>query len=111
MSRLWALITRIFVTVFGHWDPPHWLRWIGQQGGRGGGWAWAHKVKAGLALVGLLAVSAGGTYGWRWWQSRPKPATVGFDVTEPSVTPIGDKVVPRPLSVVFAESVAPLKAV
>jgi uncharacterized protein YfaS (alpha-2-macroglobulin family) len=87
------------------------MRWCGRQGQRGGDWAWAHKVKAGFLLLALAGASTGGSYGWQWWQARPKPATVGLHIVEPALTPIGDKATPRPLSVMFAASVAPLKAV
>jgi uncharacterized protein YfaS (alpha-2-macroglobulin family) len=111
MKRIFAFLGRALVALLGHWDPPRWLRWLGGQGRRGGDWAWAHKVKAALLLVALTGVSAGGSYGWHWWKTRPKPATVDYHVTSPSLTAIGEKVTPHPLSVVFSASVAPLKAV
>jgi hypothetical protein len=111
MARFLAFLTRVLLAAFGRWEPPPWLRWLGRQGSRGGAWAWAHKAKTALLLAGLGVASAGAGYGWRWWQARPKPATVAMHVTEPGPTPIGEKTAPRPLSVRFAASGAPLRAV
>jgi len=111
MARIFAFVARALVIVLGRWAPPGWVRWLGRQARRGGAWGLAHKVKAGLLLVVVAGASVGGGYGWRWWKARPKPETVSFRVTAPEATPLTDKAVPRPLSVVFSASVAPLKAV
>jgi uncharacterized protein YfaS (alpha-2-macroglobulin family) len=111
MRRLLTILVRALAAAFGQWSPPPWLRWSGRQVGRGGDWAWGHKIKAVCLLVALTGASAGGSYGWHWWKTRPKPATVDVHVYEPGLTPIGEKTTPRPLRVEFSASVAPLKAV
>jgi uncharacterized protein YfaS (alpha-2-macroglobulin family) len=111
MRRLLASLSRVLVALLGRWDPPPWLRRCGREGQRGGRWARSHKVKAALLAVVVAGAGVGGTLGWRWWKARPKPATVGVRVTEPGLTPIGEKAMPRPLVVRFTASVAPLKAV
>lgn len=111
MRRLLASIARALAAVFGRWDAPPWVRWCGQRSRHGAGWAWAHKAKAALLLVAVAGVGLGGTLGWRWWSARPKPSTVDLRITEPGLTPIGEKASPRPLLIRFTASVAPLKAV
>src|SRR5512138_594604 len=111
MRRLLTTIARGLAAALGTWAPPPWLRWCGRKAQAGGGWAWAHKVKTVVLIVAVAGIGVGGDLGWKWWKSRPKPATVGFVVGEPGLTPIGDKATPRPLTVRFAASVAPLKAV
>lgn len=111
MSRLLIVLRRILTAAFGRWDPPPWLRWTGRQGQRGGLWAKAHKLKATFLVLVVAGASVGGTFGWRWWKARPKAATVEVTLSAPTLTPIGEKMVPRPLRVEFSASVAPLKAV
>ena len=111
MRRLLTILARALAAAFGQWSPPPWLRWKGRQIKRGGVWAWGHKVKAACLIVAVAGASVGGTYGWRWWKARPKPATVAVHVFEPGLTPIGEKATPRPLRVEFSASAAPLKAV
>ena len=57
MARFVAFLGRVLVALVGHWDPPRWVRWCGRHGQRGGDWAWAHKVKAGLLLLALAGAS------------------------------------------------------
>jgi hypothetical protein len=111
MRRVLAIVGHTLAAVFGRWDPPPWLCWKGRQIKRGGLWAWSHKIAATCILVALAGASVGGTYAWRWWKTRPKPATVAVQVFEPALTPIGEKATPRPLRVEFSASSAPLKAV
>lgn len=111
MRRLLMHLGRGLSTMFGHWSPPPWMRWCAGRCQGAGRWAWANKVKAACLVIALAGVGVGGGYGWHWWKHRPKPATVSFHVTPPALTPIGEKLMPRPLVVRFAASVAPLKAV
>jgi uncharacterized protein YfaS (alpha-2-macroglobulin family) len=111
MRRLLTVLVHALAAIFGRWAPPPWLRWKGRQIKRGGVWAWGHKIKAACLIVAVAGASVGGTYGWRWWKARPKPATVNVHVFEPALTPIGEKATPRPLRVEFSASSAPLKAV
>jgi uncharacterized protein YfaS (alpha-2-macroglobulin family) len=111
MARLLTVLGRLVVFLFGRWNPPVWLSAGGRGLQSGGRWAWAHKLKAALLVLLVAGAGIGGTAGWRWWKARPKPATVDLTVQAPALTPIGDKVTPRPLLVEFAASVAPLKSV
>jgi len=111
MHRLLTSLAQALTALFGRWAPPPWLHWCGGQTRRGGHWAWSHKVKAALLVVAVAAAGAGGTHGWHWWKNRPKPATVDLRITEPALTPIGEKATPRPLVVRFTASAAPIKAV
>jgi uncharacterized protein YfaS (alpha-2-macroglobulin family) len=111
MRRLLTIVVHALAAAFGRWAPPPWLRWIGRGCARGGVWAWGHKIKATCLIVALAGASVGSTVGWRWWKARPKPATVAVIISEPGLTPIGEKTAPRPLRVEFSASTAPLKAV
>jgi uncharacterized protein YfaS (alpha-2-macroglobulin family) len=111
MHRLLTFVVGAVTALLGHWDPPPWLRWCGRQNRRGGLWAWSHKVKTALLVVAVAGASVGGSLGWHWWKTRPKPATVDVRITEPGLTPIGEKATPRPLAIRFTASAAPLKAV
>lgn len=92
------------------WTAPPWARWSGSQIAAGGRAVAAKPLFAGAAVLLLAAIAAGGVYGYKWWQTRPKPIEVKFSVTNPPRTPIEDETdsQPRPLFIRFQQSVAPL---
>ena len=105
---------RALSPVFGNvsWNAPPWARSAGARIGAGGRWTVAHPKHAGVALVLLAVLAAGGVYGVKWWQARPKPIEVKLTVQNPPRTPLENEDEsdrgPRPLTVSFAQSVAPL---
>jgi len=78
------------------WRPPGWFR------------HWPRCLAA-LFLLGVVGFAI--REGWKQYERRPKPATVGVNLHEPGVTPLADKLVPNPLRLEFAKSVAPLALV
>ena len=59
--------------IFGKlsWNAPPWANWTGAKAAAVGRAAVANPQRTGLVLVLLVALLAGGFYGYRWWQSRP----------------------------------------
>ena len=105
---------RVLSPLFGNvsWNAPTWARWLGGRIGVGGRWAGAHPIHSGVALLLVASLMAGGFYGVKWWQARPKPLEVKLSVQNPPRTPIENEDEtdrgPRPLYVNFAQSAAPL---
>jgi len=90
------------------WSPPPWARALGRGGRSTGTWIRAEKPKA-LALLATVALTVvGGVWMMRWWEHRPKPLTVAWQVTAPEATRLEEKLHPRPLRLEFDDSVAPL---
>ena len=103
--------------IFGKlsWNAPPWAQWTGAKATAGGRAAVANPQRTGLLLVLLVALLAGGFYGYRWWQSRPKPIEVSVAAANPARTPIENEDEtnrgPRPLVVTFGQSAVPLAMV
>lgn len=120
MTRLTELLSIFFSTIlkgltgiFGvvQWQEPKWFSatklWLISR-------IDTIRQKPVIGLVGLLivvSISAGGWFGYQWWQNRPKPVTVDFTVTAPERADLEKEEAPHPLVVTFAGSVAPLKLV
>ncbi|MEP7155079.1 MAG: alpha-2-macroglobulin [Betaproteobacteria bacterium] len=108
---------RALTPIFGNvaWAAPPWARWSGARIGAGSKWTAANPARAGILALLLVAITAGGIYGYKWWQARPKPVEVKLTVENPPRTPIENEDEkdrdPRPLLVHFAQSVAPLALV
>ena len=114
----WGLIAALFATLFGSidWYAPDWLRFVGRRLRAGmqslqGGMK-AHPARsAGVAAL-IIALVGVGFGAWRWYQSRPQPQLVTFEVGAPTRTcyecdPPG---APNPLRVRFSASVAPIES-
>ena len=92
MSGLLSALRRGLRTLFGefHWQAPEWASATAQRLRSGGNatleHARANPRRSALLAVATLAVLAGGSLAWNWYQSRPKPETVGFKVTAPERT-------------------------
>src|SRR5690349_18668283 len=113
LGRIWGTfargLRRFFVLLFGRWtwEAPGWLAWIGRQVARGWRAIVAHPVRAALAALILIGVGSGAA----WYYTRPKPHYATFEVTEPGLTEYNANGIAaiKPLTIVFSESVAPLK--
>ncbi|MGN6328963.1 MAG: Ig-like domain-containing protein, partial [Rhodanobacter sp.] len=83
------------------WGAPGWMHVVRRHPRRSGG--------AVLALVGLALA---GWFGWQWYQHRPRPQQMTFEVTAPAVTDYSqDTPVIQPLVVTFSGSAAPIEQV
>ena len=109
----------MFRTLFGEfsWRAPPWLQRTRDRLRTGATSIAEHarakpRQSAVLALV-AIAVVLGGFFAWRWWEARPRPELVAYQVNPPTRTcyeclPPGK---PNPLIVGFAASAAPLENV
>ncbi len=106
-------IRRAFVFLLGRltYEPPPWLRALGQRIAAAGRLVRARRPVAVALVGGLVLLSVGGTLGLRWYRSRPKPLTVTVVVTPPGLTPIAERPQPRALVIDFDRSVAPIDRV
>lgn len=107
-------IQRAAGAVFGSWSwqPPAWARWAAGRIARGGAWIRRHRRVSAGAFAAVLALSASGYAGWRWYQSQPKPVAVTFSVASPERTEIETKdAKPNPVRIAFSLPVAPLASV
>ncbi len=102
------VITTILSTFLGHWQPPKWLAWLGGRLVALGRWADGHRGPAAVGALAVALASAAGTYGVRWWKSRPRPETITIVVTSPEATRLEDIAKPFPLVLAFSASMAPL---
>ena len=111
MKRIWLGFRTLVWWLFGRWQPPPWFRFIGRKLVGLGAWARGHRLVAAGLVVLLAAAGVGGRYGYVWWKNRPKPVITAVLATAPALTPIDDKMLPRPLVLDFERSAAPLKSV
>lgn len=81
---------------------------------------WTHSVRrhpraAGGIVVAVIVLIAAGWFGWQWYQHRPHPPQMTFDVSAPAVTDYSQeqqrKPVVQPLVVTFSGSAAPIEQV
>jgi uncharacterized protein YfaS (alpha-2-macroglobulin family) len=110
-----AIAARVGRAVVGdvRWQPPGWAAAAGRGLRSTTSAARANPGRSAAVAATVVAVAAGGWYGWRWYEARPKPVTVAFATEAPARTcyecdPPG---APNPLVVRFEASVAPLAAV
>ena len=103
-----SVLRRLFGTVLGEvqWKAPAWLPLVGAQIARAVRFVMATPLR--IVVAGVSIVAVGGTA--LWYQGRPKPNYVVYDVTAPKLTAYDEKGVPEiaPLTVLFKESAAPL---
>ncbi len=97
------------------WSAPGWMRTIGTGAQRGATVVRAHPQRFGSILAALIVVGAGGWYGYREYQNRPRPieeAPVTFQVQAPPLTDYGSTPIEvHPLVIRFSRSAAPLALV
>lgn len=97
-------LATLCTALFGRlrWQPPTWLT-------RSIDWCFLRPLAASLVLLLIAGLTSGGWFGWQWYQQRPKPHTVAFQVEPPALTLYAKSpAVVAPLRIRFAESVAPL---
>ncbi|QLG96281.1 alpha-2-macroglobulin family protein [Pseudomonas yamanorum] len=110
VSVLFGAVRWLLRSLFGQWQPPHWLQAVGNGLANIGHKARAYPRQAAGGVLGLVLLAAAGFYGWHWYSNLPQPHTVGYSLHKPNLTdytqqpPVVDN-----LQVRFAESVAPLE--
>lgn len=81
---------------------------------------WTHSVRrhpraAGGIVAALIVLAVAGWFGWNWYQHRPHPPQMTFDVSAPAVTDYSQEQqkepVVHPLVVTFSGSAAPIEQV
>jgi alpha-2-macroglobulin len=104
-------VRKILALLFGRctWEPPAWLAWTGAQVARGGRSFAAHPLRAGLLALALMLAGGGSA----WYLTRPKPHYVTYVISAPGLTEynVNGIAAIKPLTIVFNESVAPLKQI
>ncbi|MFZ3186131.1 MAG: alpha-2-macroglobulin [Pseudomonas sp.] len=109
---LLRLLRGVLNALVGSWQPPLWLRKLGQLSCTGGRWLRGHPKQTGAALLLLALLGGAGAYGWQWYKNLPVPHTVNYSVHAPQLTAYqAQPIVVDTLRVNFAESVAPLAAI
>ncbi|WP_081413108.1 alpha-2-macroglobulin [Chitinilyticum aquatile] len=109
LGKCWAALAWLAAALFGHWQAPRWLAWLAGRMGQAGRWLRARPRIAAIVLLCSAAVAAGGWYGWKWYESQPKPLLVEVQLTAPEPTDYEvERPSPNPLVIEFSEAVAPL---
>lgn len=97
-------------SLFGHiaWQPPGWARFTARQIQRLSTWSKQHPKMAVRYALALVLLTAGGIFGWHYYQSQPKPVMTTFEIDPPGASTYDErgKPYPYPLIVRFSESVA-----
>ena len=103
MNALRRWLRAAFGTL--HWTAPPWSLALARRQRE------APARFYGVIATGFLLLVAGYA-GWRWWQTRPQPEYVTFEIQEPAPTPLPTaelpEPAPNPLVVRFSDSAAPL---
>ncbi|MGH8161906.1 MAG: Ig-like domain-containing protein, partial [Gammaproteobacteria bacterium] len=82
--------------------------------------AWTHTVRrhpraSGGMVAGLIVLIVAGWFSWQWYQHRPHPPQMTFEVSAPTVTDYSQEQqkepVVHPLVVTFSGSAAPIEQV
>src|SRR4051812_4656556 len=113
LSVVVAAVRRGLRFLFGKlsWEPPRWAASLGGGVRRGAGWVKINRARAVAVFGALVLLAGGGALLRRWYLHLPRPVLVKVTVTPPGLTPIEEKIRPRPLLVDFDASVAPLKQI
>src|SRR5262245_66447649 len=110
LGTAWPAVRRLSATLFGRvaWEAPRWLGWCGRTIGLARTRLAARpRLTAGVG-VAIVVLAAGGLWGYRWWQSRPRPVVVTLSANAPERTQIEQDKKPNPLIVTFQRSAAPV---
>lgn len=94
------------------WSPPAWVKRAGEVAARATDAVKAQPKRSAGILAAGLAVIVAGVFGWRWYQSLPKPVEYSVSVVAPERTCIECEPPGKPNAVVlnFSGSVAPLES-
>jgi uncharacterized protein YfaS (alpha-2-macroglobulin family) len=115
LGRAGRAVARALTAVVGElrWQPPGWARTLAARGGDAVRAARARPRAAAAVLAAVVVAAVAGVYGVRWWRARPQPVTVALTVEAPPRTcyECDPPVLPNPLTLTFAASVAPLETV
>lgn len=96
--------------LVGSWQPPLWLRKLGQGLASIGRWLRARPKQTAAALALLALLGGAGAYAWHWYQNLPVPYTVAYSVQAPALTDYTQETpVIAPLRIDFRDSAAPLE--
>jgi len=112
VSVLFGAVRWVLRGLFGQWQPPLWLKALGNGLANVGHKARAYPRQAAGGVLGLVLLAAAGFYGWHWYSNLPQPHTVGYSLHKPNLTdytqqpPVVDN-----LQIRFAESAAPLEGI
>ncbi|HZN95340.1 MAG TPA: MG2 domain-containing protein, partial [Myxococcales bacterium] len=108
-----SLLKRLFGEL--SWSPPPWARATGAAGARGAratrDFVKGHKQGVAATLVALLVLGGAGYYGYRWWESRPKPVEFSVSAQAPGLTAIEENPTFKPVRIKFGGSAARLDQV
>lgn len=101
----------LLALIFGsmRWTPPGWAAWGWRRTVALGRVARVRPGRSAIILAMVVAFGYGAWAGWAWWQARPRPVEVGFEVTNPARTDVENSGKPNPLTVNFESGVAPLE--
>src|SRR5450631_4152987 len=96
------LFVRVARAVVGDftWRPPGWAGALGRR-----------PVLSGGLLLGVVALMAGGWWGWNWYSHLPKPVTVGWIINMGDAPEPGTEFEAQDLTLSFDQSVAKLESV
>src|SRR3954471_24643279 len=108
LSVVVAAVRRALRFLFGEFssEPPPWVGALGGGARRGAGWVKENRARAVAVFGALVLLAGGGALLRRWYLHLPRPVLVKVTVTPPGLTPIEEKIRPRPLLVDFEASVA-----
>jgi len=109
----WRVLRASTAALFGRvtWDAPVWLRRLVELVSLTARRLAARPRLTGALSGAILVLAVGGSWGYLWWQARPRPVVVTYTVKAPERTEIESDKKPNPLVVTFHRSVAPLSGV
>src|SRR5689334_16743135 len=105
---LGRVLARVWSAIFGRvsWSPPTWLsRSNAAWSNFGNTRPW---MNASIVLAALL-ITCGSIWGWKWYQSRPKPHLVSATVSAIPVTKLDKELQYPPLVIKFSDPAARLE--
>src|SRR6266699_2764332 len=109
----WGVLRASTAALFGRvtWDAPVWLRRLVELVSLTARRLAARPRLAGALSGAIVVLAVGGSWGYLWWQARPRPVVVTYTLKAPERTEIESDKKPHPLVVTFHRSVAPLSGV
>lgn len=95
------------------WQAPGWASWSGRKVAIANDWGRQHPRHALALFLGLIIAALAGWYGYKWYDSLPKPVITRYEVKPPAVTTYDEngRQLIQPLVIAFAESAAPVNQI